>query len=109
MNKNSWNRLSPDIQKIFDQLSTEWAIQHGQAWDSAALQGLAYSKTLGNTPISVPDKEIPFLKKALQPVVQNYIDRTLSMGLPGQEVVNYVNKRLADYQKGVFKSRYIKE
>ncbi len=109
MNKNSWNRLSPDIQKIFDQLSTEWAIQHGQAWDSAALQGLAYSKTLGNTLISVPDKEIPFLTKALQPVVQNYIDRTLCMGLPGQEVVNYVNKRLEDYQKGVFKSRYIKE
>ncbi len=109
MNQDSWDHLSPKVQKVIEQLNSEWAIKHGQAWDSAAAQGLAYSRTLGNSLISVPDKEINFLKKALQPVIQDYIDKTVSMDLPGREVVNYVNKRLDEYHNGTFQSRYLSD
>ena len=44
---------------------------------------------------------------SVQPVVDEYLKDTASKNLPGKEVIEYVEKRLADAKKGEFKSKYM--
>ncbi len=47
MNKNKWNSMPPDIQKIFTEVSAEWADKQGKLWDEIDEAGYKWSATKG--------------------------------------------------------------
>ena len=56
MNKDKWNSLSPDIQKIIEQVNEEWIVKHCATWDEIDKEGIEFTQKLGN-------KLVPFSKE----------------------------------------------
>lgn len=107
MNKAKWDSLSPEVQKAIDDISSEWIIKHGNAWKEADYRAIQEELSLGRTIIGLDPKESSRWRKTVQPVVDEYLKDTASKNLPGEDVIEYVEKRLDDARKGTFKSKYI--
>ncbi len=107
MNKKTWDSLDPDIQQYFERNAPHWASLHGQGWDKSAARGLAYSKQQGNKIVTISAEEGVKWRNAMQPVIDAYIVKTEALGLPGREVIEFVEGRLTHIKNGEFKSKYI--
>jgi TRAP-type C4-dicarboxylate transport system substrate-binding protein len=84
MNKDKWNKLPEDLQKIVTEVSEEWIVKQGEAWDQADSEGEAFVKELGKEFLSLPADEEATLVKAMQPVYDEYVKATEEKGLPGE-------------------------
>ncbi|MBU2489080.1 MAG: TRAP transporter substrate-binding protein [Proteobacteria bacterium] len=73
MNKAKWDSLSPEIQKILDEVSAEYVAVHGAAWDEADAEGRAHTLAQGNEIIELSAEENARWKAAVQPVIDDYI------------------------------------
>lgn len=85
MNKNAWDRLSPELQQVFTQVSNEWVDKHGQAWDQADEEGMAFINELKHEVIKLSEEEKQQWKDAVKPILDEYITKTAEQGLPGKE------------------------
>jgi TRAP-type C4-dicarboxylate transport system substrate-binding protein len=47
MNKDKWNALPPDVQKIIEQVNEEWIVKTGQGWDEIDKAGIDFAVKLG--------------------------------------------------------------
>lgn len=97
MNKKKWNSLPQDIQKVFDEVSKEWIVKTGEAWDSSDKEGRAFSTGLGNETISLSDEESVRWAKAVEPVMEDYIKAAEKKGLPGRDYVNFIKQAVKSY------------
>ena len=84
MNKDSWNKLSADQQAIVTEVSAEWVDKHGQAWDQADAEGMAFIKELNRQVIALSDQEKLQWKAAVQPILDDYVAAAEEKGLPGK-------------------------
>jgi len=84
MNKDAWNKLSPEQQKIVAEVSAEWVDKHGQAWDQADEEGWAFIEELKRDAYALSPEEQQRWKAAVEPILQDYITQTESKGLPGK-------------------------
>lgn len=109
MNKDKWNALSDQDKKIIEEINREWIFKHGKAWEAGAFEGVNFLLQSGNSMIGIGPKEAKRWTKAVQPVLQDYIDGNQKKGLPGDEVLEYVEKRLKDNNKGKFESKYMEK
>ncbi len=107
MNKQTWEKLDPDIRHYIEQKSPLWAATHAKVWAAGDARGLAYSQSQGNTVIKVTAEEGAKWRSAMQGSVDDYILKTESLGLPGRDVVNFIEKRLGEAKNGKFKSKYL--
>jgi len=107
MNKDKWNALSEKDKKIIEEINREWIFKHGRAWEAGAFEGINFLLQSGNSMIGIGPKEAKRWTKAVQPVLQEYVDGNEKKGLPGKEVLGFVKTRLKDNQKGKFTSKYI--
>lgn len=107
MNKDKWNSLSPDIQKIIEEINVEWTIKQGQAWDDIDFKGVQFLLSKGNTIVGVDPKESARRAEAVKPVMDAYAKDLAAKGLPGKEVLEFVKTRLKDAEEGKFESKYI--
>ena len=87
MNKEKWAALPGDIQKVFTDVSAEWVDKHGQAWDQADQEGWAFVKELNRNVIKLTDEQNQRWKKAVRPVIDEYIKTAGEKGLPGEAFV----------------------
>ncbi|OHB83771.1 MAG: C4-dicarboxylate ABC transporter substrate-binding protein [Planctomycetes bacterium RBG_19FT_COMBO_48_8] len=85
MNKSAWDRLSPELQEVFTQVSNEWVDKHGQAWDQADEEGMAFINKLQREVIKLSEEEKQQWKDAVKPILDEYITKTAEQGLPGKE------------------------
>jgi len=76
MNLDKWNALSEDIKKIFDEVSDKYTDVHGKVWDSTDQDGREYTQSLGNEIISLSEEESARWRKAVEPVINDYIANT---------------------------------
>ena len=90
MNLKKWNSLPPDIQKIFDGVSTEWIMKHGEAWDASDEEGRKYTLSLGNKVASLSIQEEGRWANAVRPVINEYVNGTTKKGFPGKEYVETI-------------------
>lgn len=109
MNKGKWDSLPDKDQKIIEEINEEWIFKHGQAWEAGAFEGINFLLQSGNSMIGIGPKEAKKWQKACEPVLLDYIDLNEKKGLPGEEVLKFVKKRLADNQKGKFESKYMEK
>ena len=95
MNLDKWNALPADIKKIFDEVSDKYTDVHGNVWDSTDQEGRKYTLSLDNEIISLSDEESARWRKAVEPVINDYITNTPD----GDKYVKKIRELMKTYSK----------
>jgi len=98
MNKEKWNALPPDVQKIIEKVNEEWIEKQGNAWDEIDKRGKDFTLKLGNKIISLSKEENERWAKAVSPIIEEYVKNMKEKGLPGEEVLKFCMDRLKKLQ-----------
>jgi TRAP-type C4-dicarboxylate transport system substrate-binding protein len=99
MNKDKWNSLPPDIQKIIEQVNEEYIEKQGKIWDEIDKAGRDYTIGRGNKIISLSGDENLRWEKAVKPLLDEYKKNMKDKGLPGDEVMSFYLQTIYKYQK----------
>lgn len=99
MNLDSWKRLPPDIQKIFDEHAGAAGSRFfGQEFDRYNMEARKTVETMkGKEIIKLSDAEIAKWKKITRPVIDRWLQDMKSKGLPGQAVFDETERLLKQY------------
>jgi len=98
MNKDKWNSLPPDIQKIIERINDEYIEKSGKGWDDIDKEGRAATLKLGNKIISLTKEENERWAKAVRPLLDEYVTNMKSKGLPGDQALQFCLDRLKKLQ-----------
>jgi TRAP-type C4-dicarboxylate transport system substrate-binding protein len=99
MNKDKWNALPPDVQKIIEQVNEEYVEKQGKLWDEIDKAGRDYTIGRGNKIISLSPDEDRRWEKAVKPLLDDYKKSMKDKGLPGEEVLSFYFQTIYKYQK----------
>lgn len=80
MNKNSYNKIPPDLRGTFDELCGEFKERMALMWNSIDFAGKAFAEKKGVQFIDLSPAEAARWKKAVRPVIDNYIKKMVSRG-----------------------------
>jgi len=94
MNKKQWGKLTPEQQNVITQISREWAVKHGEAWDESDKAGMAFFKEKGGVVIPQSEEESEKWRGAVQPVLDKYIEKVSAKGVDGQAVVDFIKTNM---------------
>lgn len=97
MNKAKWDKLTPELQNIFDEVSAEWVIKHGQAWNDADEEGLAFIKELNHEIIKLDMDQQQLLKEKVKPILDEYVTKTMDVGLEGDKFLARLQELIEEY------------
>jgi TRAP-type C4-dicarboxylate transport system substrate-binding protein len=98
MNKDKWNSLPADVQKIIEQINQEWAVKHGEAWDTSDAEGIVFFLNQGSEIIGLDAKEGERWKKAVEPIIADYAADMNQKGFNGTEIVDFTIETLKSLQ-----------
>jgi TRAP-type C4-dicarboxylate transport system substrate-binding protein len=98
MNKDRWNELPAEIQATIEAINAEWAVKHGEAWDTSDMEGIRFFLNQGGTLIGVDAKEQQRWKTAVAPIIDDYVKTTTEKGINAQEIVDFVTQTLSELQ-----------
>lgn len=99
MNKDKWNELPADIQKIITEVNKEWALKHAQAWDHSDQLGKAFFESKGGKFISLDKAEGERFKQKAAPMMEEYIKNVSAKGVDGKAVLDFTVTELESIQK----------
>jgi TRAP-type C4-dicarboxylate transport system substrate-binding protein len=102
MNKNKWNSLPPDLQKIVTEVADEAREKQAGLWDQMDIEGRDLFKKGGGEVISLSDAEAGKWIKAVEPVIADYKKSMVSKGHKDAEVdewLKYIKDRIAYWHK----------
>jgi len=99
MNKSVWEGLSPELQKVFTDVSSEFVAKHGQAWDQADREGAAFIEELQREVITLDAAEQQRWQAAVQPVLDEYVKAAAEKGLPGQQFLDDLRAAIAKHSE----------
>ena len=95
MNLKKWNALPADVKKVIDAVSEEWVDVHGKAWESTDKAGREFTLSLGNKIIPLSAQESERWRKAVEPVINDYIAKAPN----GASNVKKVKELICKYSK----------
>ncbi len=99
MNKDKWNSLPPDVQKVVDQMNLEYADKYAAMWDDIEKHGKEYMIKRGAKIITLSkEEEARWIEKA-QPLFEEYVKKMKEKNLPGDEALKFVRDYLKPYRK----------
>ncbi|MGA2463162.1 MAG: TRAP transporter substrate-binding protein [Thermodesulfobacteriota bacterium] len=98
MNKDKWNALPPDIQKIIEGINEEWIDKTGRMWDEIDKAGREYILKRGNQIISLSKEEDERWAKAVRPLLDDYLKDMKGKGLPGDDALKFCLNQLKKLQ-----------
>lgn len=91
MNWDTWNSLPPSVQQIFDEVNEKYVIEYGKLRTDHTMIGQQYGvEEHGMEVIELDPAEYQRWVDASMPVVEQWIEATDDLGLPGQEIVDMV-------------------
>lgn len=99
MNKDKWNSLPPDIQKIIEQINEEWVDKAGKVYDEIDTLGKQVAEKRGNKIISLSKAENDRWAKLMQPIFKGYVDEMKKKGLPGDQALKFCQDYLKTHSK----------
>jgi len=99
MNLNKWNSLPDDVKGVIEDVSSEWMAVHGESWDVDDEEGLKFTLSLKNEIINPSAEENARWKKAVQPVIDDYIETSRKNGLDGKGYVELLYALINRYAK----------
>ncbi|WP_291329733.1 TRAP transporter substrate-binding protein [Desulfovibrio sp. UCD-KL4C] len=94
MNKDKWNSIPADLQKIITEINKEWAKKHGQAWDESDAVGKEFLTKKGGKFITLSKAEGARWKEKAAPMMDKYVKVTNSKGLNGKEILDFTVQSL---------------
>jgi len=93
MNQKKWDSLPPDVQKVFTELSGDWAVDFtGKEWDKFEAAATAEVKGKGIEFYTPPKSEVERWTKALVPVQEEYAADVEAKKKPGKKVLEELRK-----------------
>jgi TRAP-type C4-dicarboxylate transport system substrate-binding protein len=98
MNKDKWNSLPKDIQQIIGEINNEWIAQHGEAWTTSDEVGMQVFLNRGNMIIGLSKQESARWKRAVAPVIDDYVKYLNKKGFKGREIVDFTRNTLNSMQ-----------
>ncbi len=98
MNKDKWNALPADVQKVIEEINAEWIVKHGKAWDDSDALGLAFLKEQGGQVIEQDAKEAAKWKEAVAPIVSDYVQVLDKKKFNGKEIVDFIVSKVDEYK-----------
>jgi TRAP-type C4-dicarboxylate transport system substrate-binding protein len=98
MNKQKWNSLPPDIQKIIEQINEEWIVRAGKAYDKQDEDALKFVEPMHHNFITLAPEEQARWTAAVSKVKDEYVESTKAKGLPGDQVLKFVIEELKKSQ-----------
>lgn len=89
MNWNKWNSLPPDIQKIFEELSGDYAYKlfAGYWWDSTLAAQKQFREKFGGTVYHWSPQDIAKVNELWKPAIEKWITQMEGKGFPAREIV----------------------
>ncbi len=90
MNKNSYNKLPPDIRSIFDELVGEYKQRYILMWNAIDFIGKKFGLSKGVEFVELPDSELPKWQAAVEPVIDGYVKRMMDKGYSEAEVKGWI-------------------
>ncbi len=96
MNARKWDSMPEDIKKVFEEVSAEWIEKHGKAWDESDLEGKEFTLSLGNEIITLPDEEHERWRRAVEPVIDEYVSEIEKKGVPGKEAIETLKRLMKE-------------
>jgi TRAP-type C4-dicarboxylate transport system substrate-binding protein len=100
MNKNTWAKLPPDVQKAFDANNGEARVRAvGKVWTDSEDFGISVATKAGNKHIVLTDGQLNQFKSKLEPVVQRWIGEVKGKGIDGKALVDQARALIAKYSK----------
>jgi len=99
MNKDKWNSLPKDVRETIKEINKEWAKKHGEAWDASDMEGIYFFLNQGGEIIGLDAKESLRWKKAVAPIVEEYIEVLNKKGFNGDEIVGFTMQSLEKASK----------
>ena len=97
MNRKRWDALPADVQKVFTEVSEEWADRHGEAWDRADEEGRRFIASLDppRSIITLDAAEQVRWVAAVKGVLDDYRKETRAKELPGADLLRDIQARIA--------------
>lgn len=106
MNLDKWNSLPKDVQAAIEKVNAGFNQKAGMIWDDEQkANGIDYGLSQGMKIVRLPDSDYVKGMELMQPLLDDYIARMEKKGLPGKELIDFVQARAA-YYKGKFPSGY---
>ncbi len=102
MNKDKWNALPPDIQKIFTQVAFEAREKQAALWNEMDIEGRDVFKAAGGQVVPISDAEAAKWIKAVEPVIGTYKKNMAAKGYKEADVdgwLKYIKGRIAYWSK----------
>jgi len=99
MNLKKWNSLPTDVRKVMEEVSAQWIDIHGKVWDRLDREGRDYTLGLGNKIVPLSAEENARWKKAVRPILDDYIKDVSAKGLPADKAVKEVENLILQYGK----------
>jgi len=90
MNKNSYEKLPPDIRTIFDTLVGEYTEQYILTWNAIDFVGRAFGLSKGVEIVELPPSELQVWQAAVLPIIDDYVKRMVDKGFSEAEVKGWI-------------------
>jgi TRAP-type C4-dicarboxylate transport system substrate-binding protein len=100
MNKSTWSKLPPNIQKIFNEYPFEEKL--ATVWNEIDIDGKNLGIVTGLKFIELEREEIAKWKKAVEPVLDTYVKKMVASGYnvkETRELINYARMRIEYWLK----------
>lgn len=98
MNKAKWQSIGPEDQKIIREINAEWAKKTAAVWDEIDREGKAFFASKGGQSIALSPEEAARWKKAVAPVMDEYVATATKKGLDGAKILKITRDALAKYR-----------
>jgi TRAP-type transport system periplasmic protein len=89
MNKDKWDRLSPDLQKIIDQMSNEYAEKLSKLWDEKDRNTIKKWTAKNHVSIFLDNEEENRWEQAIVPLYESFVKEKSSRGLAAVEALEF--------------------
>lgn len=90
MNKNSYKKLPPDLKETFDKLCGEFKERIALVWNLIDTEGKEFAEKKGVEFIELSPEQVERWKKAVEPVVENYVKEMVGKGHAEDEVKGWI-------------------
>jgi TRAP-type transport system periplasmic protein len=99
MNKNRWNSLPPEVQKVITEINAEWVEKHGQVWDESDREGRGHFLDRGGKIIPLAAEESERWRQRASAMIEEHVRDLDSRGLNGREIVDFTTQTLEKAQQ----------